>query len=120
MMHTLEGIAKQGQEFANNLEQSEQDEAAAKELELKERAQQLKERGQLKLEEHRAAAMDLSKRKQASKEVVEAQRLANEENNQSHQRLMSEVQVVEAKKDKIIERAEERSQAADDRARAKA
>jgi hypothetical protein len=120
MMHALEGIAKQGQEFANNLAQSEQDEAEAKKMELMERNQMLKERGQVALEQHRAAALDLSKRKQASKEVVEAQRLANEENNQSHQRLMSEVELVQNEKNKIVERAEERSQAADKRAAAKA
>jgi hypothetical protein len=120
MMHTLEGIAKQGQEFANNLEQSEQDEAKQKELELKERNQMLKERGQVALEQHRAAALDLSKRKQASKEVIEAQRLADQENDGAHRRMMTEVEMVEGKKDKIIERAEERSQAADERAAAKA
>lgn len=116
----LQQLAKAGQEFANNMKPSQPDPAEAKELELKERKQQLSERAQLKLEEHRGAAMDLSRRKQASNEVLESQRLADQENSGAHKRYMDEVKVIEGKRDRIMERANKRSESAKERAFAKA
>jgi hypothetical protein len=67
----LQNIAKRGQEFANNM--NKQNEAASQpmsqkdqvEAQLKGEALKLKARQQVKLEEHRAAAMQLSREKAA-------------------------------------------------------
>lgn len=116
MMDQLQQLAKAGQEFANNMKPSQPDPETAQDMQLKERKQSLSERAQIKLEQHRKESLDLSKAKQASKEVLESQRLADQEGSGAHQRYMDEVKMIEDKKNRIMQRAHDRSEAAKQRA----
>jgi len=83
----LEGIARRGQEHANNLEAKVQAEEDAKNMtpkdqhamQINERKQGLAERAQLKLEEHRDVSQDFRERVQANKEGLSNEQLFNSE-----------------------------------------
>lgn len=116
----LQSLAKQGQEFENNLRKSEEaNKLGPKEkqdMELKERGQNLKERQQLKLEEHRAAALDLSERKNAVTSTATAKQVALQEENTLHKQGMAEREMIERAKERSAasgERAEERTDGAE-------
>lgn len=116
----LQSLAKQGQEFENNLRtQEEANKLSPKDkqdMELKERGQSLKERQQIKLEEHRSAALDLSERKNAVQSTATAKQVALQEENTLHKQSMAERDAIERAKDRSAasgERAEERTDGAD-------
>lgn len=108
----LQSLAKQGQEFENNLQKQEEANKLSpkdrQDMELKERGQNLKERQQTALEQHRAAALDLSERKNAVTSTATAKQVALQEEGQLHKQMMSEREA--------IDRAKERSAASGERA----
>jgi len=115
----LQKIAKQGQEFANNL--NKQNEAAGAplsqkdqaDLQLKDRGLQLKERAQVKLEDHRAAALELSREKAALNGNIQAGQLILQEDGQAHDQMMDRTDRVLSAQDRALEadkRAQERAQ----------
>lgn len=122
MYNQLQQLARQGQEFANNMKDSgkEIDPVEAKKLELAERKQLISERSQLALEQHRADAMTLSRQKESFKQVATAAQLANQENQSAEGRKMQVAQMLLDKQEKVKERANERSAAATKRAESKA
>lgn len=112
----LQGIAKQGQEFENNIKKSEEGNKLSEkekfDMQISERQQNLKERQQSKLEEHRAAALDLSERKNAVQSVAVAKNTAIQEESQLHSQMMSEQDAIERAKERSLkggERAAERT-----------
>lgn len=90
----LQALAKQGQEFENNIEQqaaknelTQKDQA---ELQLKERKQGLAEHQQTALEQHRAEALQVTKEKAGIAGLTQMRGQALQEQNAMHQQRMGE------------------------------
>lgn len=100
----LQSVAKQAQEFENNLsKQQEAQKTSPKEqfdMQLAERQQGLKERQQDALEQHRAASLDLSERKNAVTSTATAKQVALQEENTLHKQAMAEREAIERVKDR--------------------
>lgn len=117
-MQQLQKIAKQGQEFANNL--NKQNESASAQmsqkeqadLQLKDRGLGLKERAQVKLEEHRKEALTLSREKASLTGGIQATQAILQEEGQAHDQMMDRT-------DRMLA-AQDRSMAADKRAQERA
>lgn len=112
----LQGIAKEAQEFENNLKKSEEANKLSEKdkhgMMMAERQQGLKERQQAKLEEHRAAALDLSERKNAVTATATAKQVALQEENTLHKQMMDEQDAIERAKERTLksgDRAAERT-----------
>lgn len=88
LFQTLQGIAKQGQEFANNLAKKREavqvDPVEQAKLEIANQKQQLDFRKQIAIEKDRKAKLDLATRKAATAEVVAAAQVINAEKQTSH------------------------------------
>ena len=95
LMQTLQGLAKQGQEFANNLAKQQQAEQPSPveqaKLQLASKKQELDVRKQAALEKHRKATIMLQTRKAASGEVIAAAQLINSERQASHKAHMDKI-----------------------------
>lgn len=95
LMQTLQGLAKQGQEFANNLAKQQQAEQPSPveqaKLQLAGKKQELDVRKQTALEKHRKATIMLQTRKAASGEVIAAAQLINSERQASHKAHMDKI-----------------------------
>ena len=92
---TLQGLAKQGQEFANNLQKQQQAEQPSPveqaKLQIAQKKQQLDVQKQRALEQHRKETIKLGQRKAASGEVIAAAQLINSERQASHKAHMDRI-----------------------------
>jgi hypothetical protein len=95
LMQQLQQLARQGQEFANNLEKQQQQEQMdpldAARLQLDQSKHQLNVRKQDDLVEHRDEVLKLNKKKQASGEMIAAAQLIGAERTASHNAHMDRV-----------------------------
>jgi hypothetical protein len=113
LMQTLQGIAKQGQEFANNLAKQREavqvDPVEQAKLEIANQKEQLNFRKQVALEKHRKAVLQLQERKAATGEVVAAAQLANAERQTSHKIHMDKIDKAQKHLDMAHELLQNRS-----------
>lgn len=95
LMQQLQGLARQGQEFLNNLQQQAQkqevDPVEQAKMQIQQQKLQLDTRKQVALEDHRKAVLALNTRKAGSGEVMAAAQLINAEKTRQHNEHMDRI-----------------------------